>query len=135
MDRILLDANALLSYLTNRELAQQVKIEQILESAVRGDREILLHQQALSEMIFVLKNVYRVQADVIAKMLFDLIHQPGSLTTNDLEWERVLKLWPSQVADFGDAVLASAALTHDCKIATFDKSFQKRLKALKIAWV
>ena len=134
MDRILLDANAVLSYLTNREPAQQVKIEQILESAVRGDAEILLHQQALSEMIFVLKNVYRVRADVIAKMLFDLIHQPGTLTTNDLEWERVLKLWPSQIVDFGDAVLASAALMHDWKIATFDKSFQKQLKTLKIAW-
>ena len=132
MERILVDANALISFVTDRNLSQQKQIDLLLKQATRGDYELILHQHALTEMIFVLKNLYRIQTNIVAKMMDDLVHQPGTATSNDLDWEDVLKLWPSKVSDLGDAILASAALTNHWKVATFDKSFQNQLNVLKI---
>jgi predicted nucleic acid-binding protein len=130
--QVLLDANALVSFLTDRQPGQQEEVEALLVDALHGDQEIILHQHVLSETIFVLKNVYQVRSDVISKMLFDLLHQPGITTTNDLDWMHVLKLWPSKITDVGDAVLASVALLRSWEIATFDQAFRRRLNALKI---
>ena len=132
MERILLDANALLSFVTDRDPRQQEKIYLLFQKALHGELEIGLHQQSLSEMIFVLRNVYNLELPMISELLGDLVEEPGTIPVNELNWKALLQLWPDPISDFVDAVLASVARSGKWKIATFDKSFQKHLKRLKV---
>lgn len=58
---------------------------------------------------------------------------PGVLTFDEVSWLEVLEVWPSELRDFGDAVLTVAARLrkHD-SIATFDQRFVRALRRLGV---
>ena len=129
MSRVLLDTNILVSVLTDRDLEQQARASEIFEMAATGKVRILLHQIVISELVYVLSNLYRVRAEKVAAILSDLLATPGVETVAALSWPRVLDLWPRRVADFGDAALAAAALEkRNVAIATFDQRFIRQLR-------
>lgn len=129
MNRIVIDTNVLLSFLTDRDLRQQTLAARLVEEAARGQRELILHQVVLTELVYVLSNVYDQEAADVAAILSDLIDLPGVLLWNEISWPAVLALWPQRISDFGDACLAAIAKRSpvDC-IATFDRTFAKRLQ-------
>lgn len=51
-------------------------------------------------------------------MISDFIALPGLRLIHEFDLESLLKLWPDQISDFGDAT-----------VATFDKRFARSLHA------
>ncbi len=133
MQRVLVDANALLSLLTDRNLEQQARVVQLFGEAARGTVEIVLHQHVVSETVFTLRNVYKVPAERVSAIIRDLVNDPGIAVVNELNWKELVEIWPLRFSDYGDAILATAAKREKLSILTFDRSFQRSLKTFGIS--
>ncbi len=127
--KIVLDTNILISFLTDRDLAQQAEANEIISSAASGEHRILLPQHVLTEMVFVLQNLYEVPAATCAEYLERLLAMPGVEPEHELSWTDVLDLWPKTLADFGDAIVIAACLrARSDALATFDNKLRKRAR-------
>jgi len=131
MKEILVDANVLLSFLTDRDERQQRLAAELFQAAAAGRGRLFLHQAALAEMVYVLLNLYRVDPGEAARTVGELLAMPGVTAVDEVSWPLVLDRWPHQVPAFGDAVLASVASQKGCDaVATFDLKFRSKLKRL-----
>ena len=137
MSKVVVDTNILLSFLADRDERQQCFAAELLESAARGDHVLILHQVVLSEMVYVLQNVYDLDSPSVAIILQDLLAMPGIQALDELDWGLVLELWPQQVGDFTDAGLTAVLRSGDYdSLATFDLSFSRavRKQGLSLFW-
>jgi predicted nucleic acid-binding protein len=128
MRGIVLDTNVLLSFLTDRDPEQQEKAARLLDEAAAGELTLILHQMVITELVYVLRNLYGVAPEVIAATIGDVLGMPGVAPIDDLVWSLVLDLWPEKVSDFTDAALAAVMIQgrHDA-LATFDRPFARQL--------
>ena len=92
MKRVAVDTNVLVSFLTDRDPSQQALAAELLETAAALEAEIMLHQVVVTEMVYVLRNLYRVPKPEIRLTLEDLIATPGLKIVDHLPWSRVLGL-------------------------------------------
>ena len=107
MKKIIIDTNVLISFLTDRNLTQQEKAATLFSEAANLKKEIIFHQEVISEFVYVMQSVYKIDKNRIQKILQDLAEMPGVVITSDLKFEIVLKLWPKYISDYGDAVVAA----------------------------
>jgi predicted nucleic acid-binding protein len=128
---VVVDTNVFVSFLTDRDKTQQVQAEEVLIAASNRELEVVVHEQVLTELIYVLLNFYDQQGEGVSEVVRDLLALPGVCTIDALEWSRVFDLWPDPIPDFADAVLAATCRSgrHDA-IATFDRTFKRRLVRL-----
>jgi len=75
--RLLLDTNVLISFLTNRNRAQQDRATELLESAADGHLDLLVHQAVLFELAHVLLNLYGRKPEEVRQILEGLLSLPG----------------------------------------------------------
>lgn len=133
MKRYVIDTNALISFVTDRNLEQQQKIAPLFESAAQMKAVILCHQHVLTEFIYVLDRIYQVPKEEIARMIKDLIKMPGIEVIQEVDFETILSWWPDPIPDFGDALIAAAGKARSrAMVVTFDRKFATKLKALGI---
>jgi predicted nucleic-acid-binding protein len=131
MKRYLMDTNALISFVTDRNPEQQGKVAKLFESAQHLKAVILCHRHVLTEFIYVMDRIYDVPKDQINRMVSDLMEMPGIETIQDLDFKAALSFWPDLIPDFGDAIIASVSMTRKgCAIVTFDRRFAANLKSL-----
>jgi predicted nucleic-acid-binding protein len=131
--RYVIDTNALISYVTDRNPQQQQKIAPLFESAAHMKAVIFCHQHVLTEFIYVLDRIYRVPKDEIGRMIKDLIEMPGIEVIQEVDFKTVLSWWPDPISDFGDALIAATGKTRTGSlVVTFDRKFAAHLKALDI---
>lgn len=133
MSRVVIDTNVLVSFLTDRNVEQQAQAAALFEAAARGEIEIILHQMVISEMVYVLTNLYGLEAAEIARLLEDLLATAGVTPVDEVVWRRVLEHWPNRFADFADAILAAVCSTkrYDA-VATFDRKLRRKLRKLEL---
>ena len=130
MKKVVIDTNALISFITDRNPAQQENIAAVFENAARLKVAILCPQNVLTEFVYVLEKIYRHPKPQIREMIADFIALPGLRLIHEFDIESLLKLWPDQIPDFGDAIVAVVCKAEkDATIATFDKRFAKSLHA------
>lgn len=128
MTRIVVDANVLLSFLTDRDLEQQKLAAGLLSAAGDGAHEVVFVQSAVSDAVYVLTRGLKQPQASVSECLGELLALPGTRCVHTLDWRTVLQLWPSRFPDYGDAlVVASALAARAHQIATFDRSFARRL--------
>lgn len=133
MIRVLLDTNVIVSFVTDRNDAQQEKAARLFERGARGTLRLSLHQTVAAELVYVLLNVYKRQPAEVAALLSDLIGMPGLTPIDTMPWGLVLGLWPRNLPDFSDAVLAGVAQEGRYNaVATFDRTFTRRLGRLGV---
>lgn len=129
MRRVVIDTNVLISFLTDRNAEQQAQATELFEAAAEGETELILHQMVISEMVYVLGNLYRVKVAEIAGMIDDLLCSPGVRPVDEVVWSRVLELWPDAFKDFADAVLAAVTIEERYEaVASFDQAFVRQLR-------
>lgn len=134
MKKIILDTNVLISFLTDRNLAQQNKAEEIFAQAAALRTEVLCQQEVISEFVYVMNSVYQVSKNEIRSMLLDFADMPGIEIVSGLDLAIISQLWPAQISDYGDAVIASLCKkTRDSAVATFDRKLIKELTAAGLA--
>lgn len=133
MKRYIVDANALLSFVTDRDINQQHKVADIFHRAAQLQVVILCPQNVISEFVYVLEKIYKTSKHEIATLIEDLIILPGISIVDDLDMFAVLSYWPEIISDFGDAVIASVAKKNKhAVIFTFDKNLTKKLISIGI---
>jgi predicted nucleic-acid-binding protein len=131
--RYVIDTNALISFVTDRNREQQQKIAPLFESAAHMKAVIFCHQHVLTEFIYVLDRIYHVPKNEIGNMIKDLIEMPGIEVVQEFDFDTILPWWPDPVYDFGDALIAAVGKTiSGSMIVTFDRKFAADLKTLGI---
>jgi predicted nucleic-acid-binding protein len=129
-----IDTNALISFVTDRNLEQQQNIAGLFESAADLTARILCHQYVLTEFIYVMDKVYHVPKDTINRMVTDFTEMTGIEIIQEIDFKVALSCWPDPISDFGDAVIASVGMTRrGFVIVTFDRKFATSLKSLGLS--
>jgi predicted nucleic acid-binding protein len=129
VSRVVVDTNVLVSYLLDRSPEQQRRAAELIEAAGSSGLRLLFHQLALAESAFVLLNTYERPAKEVSATLGSLLAVPGVEVVEELDWHRLIEIWPSVFTDFLDAGLACAAETLRAdSVATFDRAFARRLR-------
>jgi len=132
--RYVIDTNALISFVTDRNPEQQQKIAPLFESAAHMKAVIFCHQHVLTEFIFVLDRIYHVPKNEIGVMIKDLIEMPGIEIVQEVDFNTIFSWWPDPVPDFGDALIAAVGKTiSGSLVVTFDQKFAANLKTLGIS--
>lgn len=133
MKRYIIDTNALISYVTDRDPDQQRKIVGIFQEAAELRGVILCPQNVLTEFIFVLDKVHGVPKKQIQMMAKDFLAMPGIELVHEIDFTTVFNFWPETISDFGDAIVASlGSLYRGSAILTFDLKFIHSLKKLRL---
>ena len=131
MKKYVLDTNALISFVTDRNLVQQEVVAPLFVAASRLKCTLVCHQSILSEFVYVMDKVYQTPKKTINAMVRDLIGMPGVELRHEMDFKTVLTLWPERIPDFGDALVASAGVSiKGAVIVTFDAKFKSALKVL-----
>ena len=131
MKRILVDANVLVSLMTDRNAAQRKRAIALFESAAAGEHELLLAQAPVSDTVFVLRRLYGFAEEKIAEALHLLFGQPGTRAVHGLSWSGLFEIWPGKVASFDDALVVESARSEAAQaVATFDRRLARRLPSL-----
>jgi predicted nucleic acid-binding protein len=130
--RLILDTNCYVSYLNQRDKGQHKSVSLLMDAVSRAEHEVLMTGHNMTEMVFVLQNVYEMDAKMIHEILTALLANPGFEFAPGHHPEEILKIWPNQVKDYGDAVLAAAASALGAKICTFDQAFARVLRKVDL---
>jgi predicted nucleic acid-binding protein len=125
---VLVDTNVLVSFFTDRNLEQQERADALFRAAANRELTLAVHAISISEMIYVLRNLYKVEPTKIADVVRLLLAMPGVVSVGDVVWGLVLKHWPESIPSLGDAVLAATAVEgrYDA-VATFDANLGKKI--------
>ena len=87
-----------------------------------------VHAISISEMVYVLRNLYKVEPPKIAHAIRLLLAMPGVGSIGEVVWGLVLERWPEPISSLGDAILAAAAVEGGFDaVATFNAPFGKKL--------
>ena len=128
-----IDTNALLSFITDRNIAQQDLIAEILQNAAELKEIVFCPQNVLTEFIYVMEKVYGVPKAQIHRMIKNFLSMPGIKIVHDIDLNILFSLWPKNIPDFGDAMVAAVCKANKGSIiATFDKKFMDLLNGLNL---
>lgn len=131
MKKYIIDTNVLISFVTDRNPAQQEMVAPLFESASRLKCSLICHQFVLTEFVFVMDKVYGTPKETINSMLRDLITMPGVEVHQQTDFNQLLAYWPEKITDFCDALLAATGKAlKGATIVTFDEKFKSALKQL-----
>lgn len=128
MKSIVLDTNCLLSFLKNRNERQYHVMGSVFRRISDVELEGIITGHAVSELVFVMENVYHASRPQIHDVLTGLLDNPGVRFLEGYYIDLVLKLWPGHIKDYGDAIIASCAEKHGFEVMTFDEAFARSLK-------
>ena len=133
MKKTIIDTNALISFVTDRNPSQQKRIADVLEGAARLQWILLCPQNVLTEFVYVLDKVYGVAKEDINAMILDFIAMPGVEIVHEIDMAALLRLWPEKIADYGDAIVVAVAKgTAASEVVTFDRGLRAICKKMKI---
>jgi predicted nucleic-acid-binding protein len=134
LKKYIVDTNALISFVTDRNLEQQRVVAPLFEAASRMKCTLICHQSVLTEFVFVMDKVYQTPKDVINNMVRDLIAMPGVELHHQIDYKTLFALWPKVVADYGDAMVAVTAKEYKgALVVTFDAKFKAALHKLGVS--
>lgn len=124
MKKHVIDTNALISFVTDRNLEQQQIMEAIFETVSLLKGVILCHSHVLTEFVYVLEKIYMVPPKEIRAMIQDFMILPGVRVIQEINFKTVFDYWPEVINDFGDALVAGLCKAHKGSLLlTFDQEF------------
>lgn len=133
MQELILDTNFILSFVTDRNPAQQEKAAEYFLKAASLKTLLLCPQSVIIEFVYVLEKVYHRPQGQIRQLVADFLAFPGVQVVQEIDLTWVLTYWPSQIGDFGDALVAGVAkVRQEARVATFDQKLRASLKEVGI---
>ncbi len=133
MNRLWVDANVLLRYLTGEPPAQAARAARLMARAEAGDVSIYVAPLVLAEVVWVLKSFYGHPMTVIRETLVPLVGAPGIEVDDVAIVVEALELAADRNVDFIDAFLAVQAAAAGETVCTFDVKDFRRLPATWVA--
>ena len=134
MQRVVIDANVFVSYLTGRHEKQHHAARALLQEAEDGNLVAILPQFVVFEVSYVLQSLYNLSGDRLASTVRALVSFPGVRIVDHCPWKRVLEVWPDPLPGLADAsIVAVAAENRYEAVATFDRKLASRLESFGLA--
>jgi predicted nucleic-acid-binding protein len=131
--KVIIDTNLLVRYLTNDEPQKARAVENLLNSAEKGDLKIFIPSIVIAELIWVLESYYQLKSDKINDLIDAIIKTPGIEVADKKIIIPAMELYRENNIDFIDAWLISFAREMDFKtIYTFDKKHFKDIDDIVI---
>jgi predicted nucleic acid-binding protein len=128
MERLFLDTNVILRYLTNDDRERGRRSRRLLLRATRAELQLVTSESVIMEAVEVLSspNHYRLSRDQVALQLSTLLAVPGIDIVPKGVYLRALQLWADSTVDFVDT-LSVAHMEHQAiaTIASFDRDFDR----------
>ena len=115
---IRIDANVVLRFFMKDVLNQAVEAKEILEN-----ENVLLTNEVIAEIIYVLEKVYKKERNNIYYALYKLIIQPNIFNFDKQFVLKALEIYNSSNLDFVDCLLCAYSEVDEIK--TFDKKLLK----------
>ena len=134
MKNYIIDTNALISFVTDRNPAQQDKIAVVFDRAAQLKVRVLCPQNVLTEFVYVMDKVYSIPQAEIRDIARAFVNLPGVEIIHEISLTTLFRFWPEKVPDYGDAVIAALCKdTRGSLVATFDRKFKAKLKQLGLS--
>lgn len=133
MKKYIIDTNALISFLTDRNPDQQERIAAIFEESAVLKAQVFCPQNVLAELVYVMEKVYGASKREINGILRDFIDTPGITLVHEIDVPVLLAMWPAKILDYGDAIVAATSkIISGSVVATFDRRFRASLRKIGI---
>jgi predicted nucleic acid-binding protein len=130
VQRVVIDANVFLSYLTGRHEKQYEAARALLQEAEDGNLIAILPQFVVFEVSYVLQSLYNLSGERLATTLRALLSFPGVQIIDNCPWKRVLEMWPNPLPGLADASIVAVATENRYEaVATFDRKLANRLES------
>lgn len=98
-----IDTNIFIRHLTNDDPKQSPACFALIQAIEQGKLSAWTSELVISEVVFVLSKVYKLNRDTIRELLLPLINLPGLKLTHKRLYRRVFKLYTALPIDYVDA--------------------------------
>ena len=122
----IVDANIVLRYLLGDNPDMQKNACQVIDNQI-----VLLLDEVMAEIVYVLEKVYQVNRQDISNTLIRLINQPGIICRNSNISIAALRYYLEYNIDFIDSILLAYSTVEHHKIHTYDKKLLKLIAKFK----
>ncbi len=124
-NRVLLDANVLIRFLT-KDHDEHYRISyKIFEQIESGETEALLMDFILAEVVYVLRRIYKYDKSDISLALKKMLLYNHLYTENKLVTFEALNIYAENNIDFADALLCAKRKIEGFEIVSFDKDLER----------
>src|SRR5262245_18731714 len=126
MERLLLDTNVIVRFLTGDHPAHSPRSRKLFARAAAGDVTLIVTDLALAETVWVLQSFYKLDRGAIDAALKDLIESAAiEVQNNKARLMSALRNFAQTDVNFVDAYHAAIAAAESIAIASFDRDFDQ----------
>ena len=116
-----LDTNVMVRYLVGDDPSQYEQARALIEDELTPDDPGLVHPVALCELVWVLRQVYRVPKPGVVEALRLILAVRTLRVLDEPAVRAALALYVAHAADFADALLSVHYQAEGSGLATFDR--------------
>jgi predicted nucleic acid-binding protein len=128
MDKIFVDTNVFIRYLTDDDPVKADRVEKVLKKAVDGTLTLRVNLLVIAELVWTLESYYGLSKKETAEKLTVLLSLPNLELSEKQRILKALSLHAEKNIDFVDAYNAYFARDHGISaILTYDKKHFDRL--------
>ena len=128
MGRNLIDANVILRYLLNDDEVLFEKASALLEKVKIGEETVIIPESVLSECVYVLLKIYRIDRSTIAEKLRGLFSYKGVMNRDKKDLIDSLRVFGKTRISIVDCILCAKSLNQRMPLFTFDDDLKKLCK-------
>ena len=127
MKTFYIDTNAILRFILKDNLAQHSQTKALFEQAQQGRINIILLNEVLVELSYVLTKVYRVEKSKCTEILLTLVESEYiTLATNEKAvMIYALNIYAKNNIDIVDSILFAYARMNNHEVFSFDRDYKK----------
>jgi predicted nucleic-acid-binding protein len=120
MARKLVDANVILRYLLRDDESLFQKALEVLEKVRTGEEKVVVLESVLTECVYLLLKIYRVNRSTIAEKLGGLLYYKGVVNLDKQDLIDSINLFGQTHLSFVDCLLCAKSKNNAMPIVTFD---------------
>ena len=124
-NRVLLDTNILVRFLTKDHEEHYRKSVEVFIQIESGEIEALLLDFILAEVVYVLKRIYKIEKSDISGTLKKLLMYEHLYMDNQLVAFEALNIYANRNIDFADAMLCAKKNLEGYRTISFDKDMKR----------
>ncbi len=133
MNKIFVDTNVFLRFLTNDDPAKAKRVERLFQQAIQGKIQLVTSLLVVSEIVWTLESFYHLGKTDIVTKVETILNTPNLFCPQTEMIIRALDLYVQENIDFIDAIHAHELQAQEIsQIATYDHKHFKRVPWLEI---
>jgi len=125
MERKLVDAKVILRYLLRDDEPLFQKAAEVFEKVRTGEEKVVILESVLTECVYVLLRIYRVNRSAIAEKLGGLLCYKGVTNQDKQDLIDSIHLFGQTRLSFVDCLLCAKSKNNAMPMVTFDEELKK----------